>query len=114
VVFPAILTSATGGRISLVQDSLSQVIGSTITATNGTVELAPFSAINTSLAGSTGLIIGQSILSIISTGTTGTLVVGGYTNVPADATAPAPSAAPALPRRWCCSRSARSPKPLGH
>ena len=92
-VNPAILTAAAGGRISLVQDSLSQFLGSTVTATGGTVELAPFSAINTSLLGSTGLVIGPSILGNINTGATGKLVVGGYTNVPANATAPAASAA---------------------
>ena len=93
LTFPAILTAAPGGRISLVQDDLTSIIGSTVTATNGTVELAPFSPINTSLAGFTGLAIDQPFLSIISTGTTGKLVVGGYTNVPASETTPTASAA---------------------
>jgi filamentous hemagglutinin family protein len=90
---PATLTAATGGRISLVADNLGDVPGSTVTATNGTVELAPFSTINTSLLGSNGLVIDATLLSLISTGATGTLVIGGFTDVPHAATVPVASAA---------------------
>jgi hypothetical protein len=92
-IIPAILTAASGGRISLVADNLVGLAGSTATATNGVVELAPFSPINTSLQGSTGLVIDSALLPEISTGTTGTLVVGGFTNVPNGATVPVASAA---------------------
>jgi hypothetical protein len=85
----ASLTAVSGGRISLVADNISvAVASSTITAPSGTVELAPFSAINTSLLGSAAsgqLVIGQSLLSLITNGIS-TLVVGGFTNVPAGAT----------------------------
>jgi len=87
------LTAATGGRISLVADKFSETAGNSVTATGGTVELAPFSAINTSLLGSSGLVIDATMLSAISTGATGTLVVGGFTDVPNGAIAPAARAA---------------------
>ncbi len=83
------LTAATGGRISLVADKFSETAGNSVTATGGTVELAPFSAINTSRLGSSGLVIDATMLSAISTGATGTLVVGGFTDVPNGAIAPA-------------------------
>jgi hypothetical protein len=59
------------------------------------VEIAPFSAINTSLLGTSGagqLLIQPALLSSIKPGIS-TLVVGGFTNVPAGATNSAPSAA---------------------
>ena len=52
------------------------------------MELSPFSAIQTSLLGSSGLIINSDLLSIIHTGS-GTLAVGGFTDAPAGTTAPA-------------------------
>jgi hypothetical protein len=93
---PAMLTAAAGGRISLVADnyailpnSRSKLVDSTITAP--TVELAPFSTtINTSLLAGNGLLINTTMLSIIQTNG-GTLEVGGFTNLPAGATTPAPS-----------------------
>jgi hypothetical protein len=90
-VVPATLTAATGDRIALVADTISALTGSTVTATNGVVELAPFSAINASLLGSNGLVIGTPLLTAIAP--TGTLVVGGFTNVPNGLTTPAASAA---------------------
>ena len=90
---PAILTATQ--RISLVADNyavehpLSDFVDSKITAP--TVELAPFSTtINTSLLAGSGLLINATMLSIIQTNG-GTLEVGGFTNLPAGATAPAPS-----------------------
>ena len=93
---PAMLTAAAGGRISLVADnyailpnSRSKLVDSTITAP--TVELAPSSTtINTSLLAGNGLLINTTMLSIIQTNG-GTLEVGGFTNLPAGATTPAPS-----------------------
>lgn len=89
------LTAASGGRISLVADNISVVAtNSAISTPSGTVELAPFSAINTSVLGSAAsgeLVIGPTLLSIITDGIS-TLVVGGFTNVPAGATTSAPSA----------------------
>jgi filamentous hemagglutinin family protein len=96
VRIPASLTAASGGRISLVADTYAvAVASSTITAPSGVVELAPFSAINTSLLGNSTsgqLLIDTTLLSIITPGIS-TLVVGGFTNVPAGATSSAPSAA---------------------
>jgi filamentous hemagglutinin family protein len=93
---PATLT-ATGanGRISLVADNyLVANTKSTITTTAGTVQLAPFTAVNTSLLGGdiAGLIVGADLLNAIHTNG-GTLEVGGFTNVPLGATVPAASAA---------------------
>ena len=85
---PATLTAASGGRASLVADNIVGNNGSVI-APSGTVELAPFSAINTSLFGASGLVISPGLLSIIATST---LVAGGFTNVPGGATTSAPSA----------------------
>jgi fibronectin-binding autotransporter adhesin len=89
------LTASSGGRISLVTDNISvAVTNSTITAPSGTVELAPFSAINTSLLGAPAsgeLVVGSTLLSLITHGIS-TLVIGGFTNVPAGATTSAPSA----------------------
>ena len=78
---------ATGGRISLVADNYNVLLPtgptpSSITTNAGTVELAPFSAIPTSLS-SGGLV------PLIQTGG-GTLEVGGFTNVPAGAITPTP------------------------
>jgi hypothetical protein len=67
---------------------------STITAPSGRVELAPYSAINTSLLGTAAsgeFVVGQTLLSLITSGIS-TLVVGGFTNVPDGATTSAPSA----------------------
>ena len=57
----------------------------------GTVELAPLSAIDTSLLATGGLVVGDPLLAIIHTNG-GTLDVGGFTNVSAGATAPVASA----------------------
>jgi hypothetical protein len=86
------LTAATGGRISLVADNINEAFDSVVTATGGTVELAPVSAINASLQGSNGLVIDQRLLTEISTGPTGTLVIGGFTDVPNGGTTPTPRA----------------------
>ncbi len=90
---PATLaTTGSGGRISLVADNIG--VGnpaSSVTATAGTVQLAPVSAINTSLLGTSGLVIAPTLLSIVRTAG-GTLEVGGFTNVPLAATVPAASA----------------------
>ena len=92
---PATLTARSGGRISLVADDISiAATNSTINAPSGTVELAPFSAVNTSLLGpaaSGQLVIGQDLLSLITNGLS-TLVIGGFTNAPAGATTSTPSA----------------------
>ncbi len=85
---PATLTTTSGGRASLVADNIVSNNGSVI-APGGTVELAPFSAINTSLFGASGLVISPGLVSIIATST---LVAGGFTNVPGGATTSAPSA----------------------
>jgi filamentous hemagglutinin family protein len=89
---PAILNAGDGGRISLVADKYNIVSPANIISTaGGMVELAPFSAINTSLLGTNGLVIGSALLSGIDTGG-GTLRVGGYTHVLGGAKNPAPSA----------------------
>jgi filamentous hemagglutinin family protein len=89
---PLVLTAGTGGRVSLVADNYRQPVGgNTIATTGGTVELAPYSAINTSLFGSNGLVVDTKLLPIIQTNG-GTIELGGFTNVPAGATAPAASA----------------------
>jgi len=89
---PLALTAGTGGRVSLVADSYTQAVkGNSIATTGGTVELAPYSAINTSLFGSNGLVVDTGFLSIIQTNG-GTIALGGYTNVPAGATTPTASA----------------------
>ena len=75
------------GRISLVADGITVGnAGSTITAPFGTVELAPFSAIHTSVAGTSAagqLLIDPTLLSIINGGTSQprTLRIGGFTDV---------------------------------
>jgi hypothetical protein len=90
---PATLTAT--GRISLVADNQAVVSSGSFTANStivaGSVELAPFSPIPVSVLGSTGLVIDQTLLSIIQTNG-GTLSVGGFTDVPAGATTPAASA----------------------
>jgi filamentous hemagglutinin family protein len=93
---PVSLTAANGGRASLVADNYviepngeTGLVDATITA--GTVELAPYSLINASLLGASGLVIDSTMLSIIQTNG-GTLDVGGYTNVLVGATTPAASA----------------------
>jgi hypothetical protein len=90
---PVTLTAASGGHTSLVADNITTIPGDTLSSINapsGRVELAPFSPINTSLLGSSGLVIGPQLLSYITP--TGTLAIGGFTNVPAGAAAPAASA----------------------
>jgi hypothetical protein len=91
---PDLLSTATGGRLSLVADTITTNGTSTISAPVGTLELAPFSAINTSLLGSAGgqLIVSQALLSSVTPGLA-TLTVGGFTNAPVGATTPAASAA---------------------
>jgi filamentous hemagglutinin family protein len=82
---PATLVAGTGGRISLVADNYAvAAAGSSITTKGGVVELAPFSAIATSILGTTGLIVDSTFLPLIQTNS-GTLDVGGFTNVPAGA-----------------------------
>ena len=89
---PATMSAGSGGRIALVADTfVNTIAGSTLTTTGGSVELAPFSNINTSLYGSTGLIISSAFLTIVQTNG-GTLDLGGYTNVPAGAVTPSASA----------------------
>lgn len=89
---PATITAATAGRIALVADTfVNTIAGSTLTTTGGSVELAPFSNIDLSLYGSTGLIISPAFLAIVQTNG-GTLDLGGYTNVPAGAVTPSASA----------------------
>ena len=81
---PATLIAATGGRISLVADSMTATAASTITVPFGTLEVAPFSAINESVAGTNGsgqLLVGSTLLADISGGSLNTLVIGGYTPV---------------------------------
>ncbi|HEY7579140.1 MAG TPA: filamentous hemagglutinin N-terminal domain-containing protein [Acetobacteraceae bacterium] len=95
-VDPAALTAT--GRISLVADHMaveseeSEGLADTrITAP--TVELAPFTpASSTSLLSGGGLVIDPTLLSIIHTDG-GTLEVGGFTNLPAGASAPAANTA---------------------
>ncbi len=91
---PDALTAASGGRITLVADRMSQGSGNSIAASGGTLELAPFSAINASLLGTAAgqLNIGQPLLSGIVPGLA-MLEIGGFTNVPGGASASAPSAA---------------------
>jgi hypothetical protein len=93
---PVLLTAGTGGRISLVADAiLPSGADSTISVPAGTLELAPFSAINTSLSGKITagqLLIDAGVLSLVSPAIN-TLVIGGFTNVPAGATISSPSAA---------------------
>jgi filamentous hemagglutinin family protein len=93
----AALVAATEGRISLVADQITATSASTITAPIGTLEVAPFSAINVSVAGTNGtgqLLVGGTLLADISGGTNAldTLLIGGYTNVAANATTPSASA----------------------
>ena len=88
-VTPAFLQAADGGRVSLVADAIVATPENSVLANGGTVELAPFSAINVSLMGtdgvSSGLVLDATLLPEISTGT---LLVGGFTDLPAGATAP--------------------------
>jgi hypothetical protein len=91
---PAQLTAASGGRISLVADNLTETSDSSVTAAGGTLELAPFSPLKVSLFGTTAagqFLVDPTLLSIVTPGL-GTLVVGGYTNEPAGATTATPSA----------------------
>jgi filamentous hemagglutinin family protein len=85
----ATLNAASGGRVSLVADAIVDASRSRITASGGTVELSPFSPINASLLGTTGLVVNAGLLGNI---TTSTLAVGGFTDVPAGATVAAPRA----------------------
>jgi filamentous hemagglutinin family protein len=91
---PASLTAGVGGHVALVADRMTENGASSLIASGGTVELAPFSAINTSLLGggtANQLVIDPTMLSIIEQGVS-LLVVGGFTNVPAGATKVAASA----------------------
>ncbi len=89
---PATLSPAAGGRISLVADGLSANTTGSIGTAGGTVELAPFSSVGVSLAGTgTGTTFTAALLSNINVGT-GTLVIGGYTNLPAGGTGLIPTA----------------------
>ncbi len=93
VRLPATLTAATGGRISLVADDITENAASTIAAPAGTLQVAPFSAINVSLGGTSAagqLLIDSALLSIVQPGL-GTLVAGGFTNIPAGASVVAAS-----------------------
>ena len=75
----ATLTAASSGRISIVADNLTEDAGTKITATGGTVEIAPFSTtVAMVLAGSTQLLVDTTLLGNISTGT---LTIGQYTDV---------------------------------
>ena len=92
-VVPATVTAGTAGRISLVADAyVNKIAGSTLTTTGGSVELAPFSNINISLFGASGLVVSPAFLAIVQTNG-GTLDLGGFTNVPLGATTPSASAA---------------------
>ena len=86
---PSALTAASGGRISLVADTMTVSGGTTITAPSGTLELAPFSAINTSLLGTASgqLNIGQPLLSAVTPGLA-TLTIGGFTPIGSPASTP--------------------------
>ena len=80
---PAILSGV--DRISLVADAMTATAASTINST-GTLELAPFSAINESVAGTNGsgqLLISPTLLADITTGANllNELVIGGYTTL---------------------------------
>ena len=95
----ATLTAAASGRISLVSDTVTEgTAASTIVATGGTVEIGPFTTatpVPVSLNGTPSagtLTVDPTLIADIVTGT-GTLLVGGYTNVPTGATAPAATAA---------------------
>ena len=81
-----IATASSNPRISLVADNLTEgTAASTITATGGSVELAPLTTTTAvSLAGSPGahLLIDTTLLGDI---TTGTLLVGAFTDVPSEA-----------------------------
>ena len=86
---PAILTSTSGlpGRISLIADNITAGnAASSISAPGGMIELAPFSSINESVAGSSGagqLLIDTTLLSIISGGSNEPgLRLGGFTMRP--------------------------------
>ncbi len=89
------LTAGTGDRIGLVADQISQTNRENrISVPGGTLELAPFSPINTSLNGNNAvgqLLIDPALLSIVSPAIN-TLVIGGFTNEPAGAGTSSPSA----------------------
>src|SRR6185312_8726109 len=72
-------TLGSGGRISLIADALSRDPASTITATAGTVEIAPFTnSVSMSLGGTSQPVqVDSTLLSNISTGT---LVAGQFTD----------------------------------
>jgi filamentous hemagglutinin family protein len=95
---PAVLTVPTGGRISLVADNYAvtspppSFLPSSIIAPSGTLELAPFVASGATSTASQ--LLASGLLPILNVGTTplSTLVLGGFTNLPAGAAASAPSA----------------------
>ncbi len=76
--------TAAAPRISLIADQITEsTTPSTITASNGTVELAPFttgSIITLGASTGSGLVLDQTLLGDISTGT-GTVMVGRFTDV---------------------------------
>ncbi|MEI7714082.1 MAG: hypothetical protein WCI94_21790, partial [Rhodospirillales bacterium] len=75
----ATLTAASGGRISIIADIITENAASMIVATNGTVEIAPFSTtVAMSLAGASQLAVDSTLLAKIATGT---LTIGQYTDV---------------------------------
>ena len=93
---PTSLNAATGGRISLVADQISNTsfVG-VISVPSGTLEVAPFSPINVSMNGTSAvgqLLVDAALLSAV-TPALNTLVIGGFTNVPVGAPTSTPSAA---------------------
>ncbi len=78
----ASLATTAGGRVTLVADTITAG-GDTIATGGGTLELSPFSTVNASLFGTTGWLVNASLLDGVSTGT---LTLGGFTDVPAGAT----------------------------
>ena len=89
---PAKLSTPAGGRISLVADNVTVGAGaSSVTATGGSIEIAPDSSIATTVFGNSGLVVGASLLSVLHTGG-GTLEIGGFTDVPDGAVTPVASA----------------------
>jgi filamentous hemagglutinin family protein len=77
-----LLTTGSGGRISLVADQLTENASSSITANGGTVEIAPFTATQAvALGGANGggtLGVDTTLLATLNTST---LVVGRYTDI---------------------------------
>jgi len=76
-------TAASGPRVSVVADQITEgAAASSITATNGTVEIAPFTAgtaITLGASSGSGLVVDRTLLGDISTGT-GSVTVGRFTD----------------------------------